>query len=111
VNASSTYLREMDATFEFDAELWRWDARADASWIFVSLPRELSEDIEDLVPNRRGFGSVKVTVRTGSSEWKTSVFPDSKSRCFALPVKKTVRSKERIDVGDVASFEIDVALA
>ena len=104
------YVDPMDATFEFEAELWQWDAREDASWIFVSLPRELSEDIEDLVPNRRGFGSIKVAVRSGSSTWRTSIFPDSKRRCFVLPVKKAVRTKEHLERGDRAQFEIDITI-
>ena len=31
----------MEATFTFEAELFRWDARDDASWIFVTLPLEV----------------------------------------------------------------------
>ncbi len=100
----------MDATFAFEAELWEWDARDDSSWVFVSLPIEVAEEIKDMTPPARGFGSVRVGVRAGESEWKTSVFPDSKSGTYVLPVKKAVRKAEHLDLGDTATFELTVAI-
>jgi hypothetical protein len=99
----------MEATFEFSGELWEWDARDDSSWVFVTLPVDLAEDIRDMALPRRGFGSVRVRVRCGSSEWQTSVFPDSGSGSYVLPLKKAVRTKEKLGIGDIAAFEIDVA--
>lgn len=99
----------MDATFEFEAELYEWDARDDASWVFATVPADVSEDVRDMDLPRKGFGSVRVTVRLGASEWRTSIFPDSKSGCYVLPVKKAVRTKEQIGVGDTAAFAIDIA--
>src|SRR4029079_16881730 len=32
---------------EFSAELWIWDARKDDSWTFLSVPPEVSEEIEE----------------------------------------------------------------
>lgn len=98
----------MEATFAFTAELFEWDARDDASWVFVGLPVDVADDIREMVPSTRGFGSVPVTVRCGSSEWRTSVFPDKRSGSFVLPVKKAVRSKERLRIGGTGDFEIDV---
>ena len=100
----------MDASFEFSAELWEWDAR-DASWVFVTLPAELAEDIRDLSLPRRGFGSVKVTVRCRATEWRTSVFPDSRSGSYVLPVKKAVRTKEKLEIGEPVDFEVSITVA
>jgi hypothetical protein len=50
-----------------------------------------------------------VRVRLGGSEWRTSIFPDSKSGCYVLPVKKAVRKTENVEVGDIGDFEIDIA--
>lgn len=97
----------MDATFDFEAELYEW--RADSSWVFVTLPVDLAEDIRDMELPRRGFGSVKVRVRIGATEWRTSVFPDKASGSYVLPVKKAVRTAQDVDIGDTASFEIDIA--
>jgi Domain of unknown function (DUF1905) len=97
----------MDATFEFTAELYEWTG--DAAWVFVALPGDLAEDIRDMELPRRGFGSVKVRVRIGATEWRTSVFPDSRSGSYVLPVKRAVRDAEGIDIGDAVDFEIDIA--
>jgi hypothetical protein len=56
---------------------------------------------------RRGFGSVKVTVRVGGSEWRTSVFPQ-KSGGWFLPVKKAIRRAEELAEG--AAVEGELAL-
>lgn len=99
----------MDPTFTFSSELTPWEA-ATANWVFATVPREESEEISDIVPHRRGFGSVRVRVRIDEIEWRTSVFPDSKSGCFVLPVKKAVRTKAQVDLGDTVEFELDVLI-
>ncbi|MDZ8172483.1 DUF1905 domain-containing protein [Microbacterium xanthum] len=85
---------------EFDAELWLWDARNDSSWYFVTVPPGPSEDIREFPRPSRGFGSVKVRVEIGGSRWETSIFPDTSSGCFVLPIKKSVRQAEGLDVGN-----------
>lgn len=95
-------------SMEFEAELWRWDARAD-TWTFVSVPPELSEEIRDrmaaLPP--AGFGSVRVAVTIGTSTWRTSVFPGNDGR-YSLPVKKAVRRKEAVEVGDRVRVRLEL---
>lgn len=91
----------------FDAELWIWDARRTDSWTFVSLPVEASEEIRDRAAEpRRGFGSVRVRATLGGSTWTTSIFPDSARGSYVLPVKRTVRTAEALDVGDVATVTV-----
>ncbi|MGH3431486.1 MAG: DUF1905 domain-containing protein [Thermocrispum sp.] len=93
----------------FDAELWVWDARRTETWTFVSLPVEASEDIRELTEGRRGgFGSVRVRATLGGSSWTTSVFPDSASGCFVLPVKRAVRNTEGLAEGDTASVTVEL---
>lgn len=83
----------------FTSEVVRWSA--DNAWYFATVPTELSELIREETDGLRGgFGSVKVVATIGMTEFSTSVFPDSKSRCFVLPVKKAVRKAEEIDDGD-----------
>ena len=83
----------------FTSEVVRWSA--DNAWYFATVPPELSELIREETDGLRGgFGSVKVVATIGTTEFSTSVFPDSKSRCFVLPVKKAVRKAEEIDDGD-----------
>ncbi|GAA1412491.1 DUF1905 domain-containing protein [Catellatospora coxensis] len=94
---------------EFEAELWLWDARRDDSWVFVSLPAEASREIREVSDGpRRGFGAVKARVTVGGSTWLTSIFPDSASGCYVLPLKRAVRKAERLDVGDIAPVRVDI---
>jgi len=99
----------MDPTFTFSTELTPWEA-TQATWVFATVPKEESEEIADIVPNRRGFGSIRVRARIDHVEWRTSVFPDSKSGCFVLPVKKAVRTKAKVDLGDVVELELDILI-
>ena len=94
-------------TFEFAAPLWRYPG-ADG-WHFVSLPPEISTDITDISTGiRRGFGSVRVAVTVGSTSWRTSIFPDSKTGVYLLPVKKAVRVAERLEVGDQIKAQLEI---
>lgn len=94
--------------FEFDAELWIWEARRTDSWTFVSLPVEASEEIRELTGGpRRGFGAVRVRVVVGGSIWKTSIFPGDGGR-YVLPVKRAVRRAEAIEAGDTATVSVEL---
>lgn len=86
-----------DDAFAFTAELWRWK---DGSWIFVTLPHDVATDLRMEAGPPRGFGSVRVEATLGPSVWRTSVFPDSGSQSFVLPVKKAVRVAAGVDEGD-----------
>lgn len=93
--------------FDFVAQLWRYPG--EDGWHFVSLPPEVSADIEDLTDgNRRGFGSVRVSVAVGASSWKTSVFPDKKAGTFLLPMKKAVRTAEHLVEGDDVPVRLEI---
>jgi hypothetical protein len=58
---------------------------------------------------RRGFGSVRVTVTVGASSWQTSIFPDTKTGAYLLPVKKAVRMAEHLHAGDEVRAEFRIA--
>ena len=93
-------------TYEFDADLWLWDARAD-TWTFVSLPPDVADEVLELAgPTARGFGSVRVEVTIGRTVWRTSIFPDSKARSYVLPVKKAVRAAEGLTAGSPAHVRL-----
>jgi len=90
--------------FEFDAELWRWEARTE-TWTFVSLPTDVADEVLDLAgPVERGFGSVRVEVTIGATVWRTSIFPSSDT--YVLPVKKSVRAAEGLSIGDTVRVRI-----
>jgi len=94
--------------FTFDAELWVWEARL--AWTFVTVPAEVSEEVRSLAGGRRpGFGSVRVHVTIGTTRWATSIFPDSGSGCYVLPVKRAIRKAESLDTGDTTTLTLEPA--
>jgi hypothetical protein len=81
----------------------------EAAWHFLTLPVELSDEIEARTASeRRGFGSVRVVVTIGGTTWRTSLFPDSTAGAYLLPVKRAVRVREHLHDGDPVDVEIEV---
>ena len=79
-------------SWAFDAALWRWN---DGAWRFVTVPDDVSDEVDEVVGERTGgFGSVRVEVTVGGSVWRTSLFPSKEAGAFVLPVKKSVRLAE-----------------
>ena len=95
----------MADTYAFNAELWLWDGGT-ASWTFITVPPDVADEIEDSVPMKGGFGSVKVEVTIGSSTWQTSLFPSKERETYVLPIKKSVRVAESIGDGDHADVSL-----
>ena len=90
--------------FVFRATLW---VHAAGSWQFITLPKHISAELRAAGAHAsRGFGSLRVRVTIGSTTWNTSVFPDSKSGTYLLPVKKAVRIAEQLSI----DHSVDVVL-
>jgi hypothetical protein len=89
-----------DLTLEFTAPLWRWEARREL-WTFVSLPAAVTEDVRDLAGDvPRGFGAVRTHARVGTTQWWTSVFPQESTGPYVLPIKRSVRTANGLELGD-----------
>jgi hypothetical protein len=93
----------------FRARIWEHSPGDPGSWHFLTLPAELSEDIEVEAGPPEGFGSVRVEVTVGTTTWRTSVFPDKASGRYVLPMKKPVRRAEGLHAGDTCEVELEVA--
>ena len=63
---------------------------------------------------QRGFGSVKVIARVGSTEWKTSVFPmnvddmSRRTKNWTLLVSKKVMKAEDLAEGEPVPLELEL---
>ena len=91
----------------FTAEVW--EHSGSAAWHFVSLPDDHADHIESVFGHRaRGFGSVRVEVTIGKTQWSTSLFPDSKRGTYVLPLKKEVRVAEHLTSGSIARVDLVV---
>ena len=85
-----------------------WDGTS--AWHFVTLPKKVGDEVRETsgLRPRRGFGSMRVEVKVKESSWLTSIFPESKSGSYVLPVKKSVRLKEDLIAGDSLKITITV---
>ena len=98
----------LDLDFTFTNEVWLYSATK-ASWHFVTVPVEMSADIKAFTKHLvKGFRSVKVTATIGETTWSTSIFPDSKTGCYFLPIKASVRAAEGVSVGDQVTVQLVV---
>jgi len=99
----------MGPTFTFRSTLWNPESMN--AYVFVSVPVDESEVIRELTEGlRRGFGSQRVRVSINDSTWATSIFPESATGRFLLPVKKAIRQAEGIEVGDAVAVTIELVL-
>ena len=93
--------------FQFEAAVWKWQGDGPATWRFVTLPFDLTDEIDELTTGRQGgFGSVRVEVTVGRTTWATSVFPSKEHKSFILPVKAAVRKAEGLADGTIASVTL-----
>ena len=87
-----------------------WIYSGDGAWYFTTMPLDLADEIQARTAGiRRGFGSVRVNATIGASTWTTSLFRESKSGSYILPLKKEIRSKEKI--AEVDQVQVRFTLA
>ena len=95
--------------FEFTATLWQWQGDGPATWRFVTLPFDVTDEIDDITTGRQGgFGSVPVKVTVGRTTWTTSVFPSKEQQSFILPMKASVRKAESLTDGQDVAIRLEL---
>ena len=73
------------------------------------MPKDLSEEIKEISEGlTNGFGSLKVEATIGKTVWRTSIFPDSRSGQFDLPLKAAVRKANALEVGSIAKVQLEI---
>lgn len=97
------------SAFEFTATLWKWQGDGPATWRFVTLPFDVTDEIDEITTGKQaGFGSVPVKVTVGRTTWTTSVFPSKEQQSFILPVKAPVRKAEGLAEGSSVSVRLEL---
>jgi hypothetical protein len=93
--------------FQVEAKVWLYPGMA--AWHFVTIPSEVTKEIDYFYAQlKKGFGSLPVKVQMGETSWETSIFPDKRTASYLLPLKSTVRKKEKIKVGETILFSLEV---
>lgn len=99
----------MELEYAFTGKVWMYSG--EGAWYFVTLPVKYAEEIKAVTAEtgiNHGFGSVKVTAQIGDAKWDTSIFPDSKSGSYLLPLKKDVRVKAKLVDGTAVNVIITI---
>lgn len=95
------------STFDFIAPLWVWSGGGGTSWHFLTLPFDVTDDIDEICcETKKGFGSVRVNATIGRTSFTTSVFPSKEQKSFILPVKAQVRKAESLVVGTACAITL-----
>lgn len=94
--------------YTFEAEIWR--SSGAGGWFFVTLPADVADGLRTLSGPRFGFGSLRVRAEIAGLTWDTSVFPDTRSGSFLLPLKAQVRRRAGVTAGDWTHVQIELAI-
>lgn len=90
----------MKKVFTIKVRVWLYPGPT--AWHFISVPKTVSSTIKKTFgAHARGWGSLRVGVKIGKTEWNTSIFPEKKSGMYLLPLKALVRKAEDIMEGDI----------
>lgn len=80
-----------------------------SNWHFLTLPKKESAEIKERFwTKKRGWNSLPVEAIIGKTGWTTSIFFDTRSDAYLLPLKAAVRRKENIRQGDTVAFQIRI---
>ena len=80
------------------AQVWRWKG---GNWHFANLSARQSAEIRRRFgATARGWGSIRVRIRIGATEWSTSLFPSRQNKTYLFAIKADVRKAEDIGEGD-----------
>jgi Domain of unknown function (DUF1905) len=94
-------------TYKFKAKVWKYKFEGATAWHFITLPKDISAEIKFLATDKKSpWGSLRVSAHIGKTKWKTSLFPDSKSGCYLLPLKTDVRKAEKLIEGSPVTCTI-----
>ena len=88
-------------------KVWRW--KGNGGWHFATLPvKQAAEIRRRFGASARGWGSIKVRITIGDTEWATSLFPASKTKSYLFAIKADVRKAEAIGDGDTITATLHI---
>jgi hypothetical protein len=96
----------MKKSFHFQKKVWLWPGE-NAPWHFVYVDGKEKDTIKKTA-NKHHMGMVRVKVKIRKTEWETSLLPHKREDCYLLALKKEIRNKEGIMVGDTIDFTVRI---
>jgi hypothetical protein len=90
-----------DAERDYTVRTRMYRYKGTGAWHLANLSIKQSAQIKaEFSSTARGWGSIRVSVRIGDTEWKTSLFPDKRSKTYLFAIKADVRKAEDLSDGD-----------
>jgi len=85
--------------YEFTGKVNLYQEDDVCGWQFVFFPKDLAKEIRrNHKWQEEGWGRMKARAKIGGSEWRTSIWFDTKNDTYLLPVKAEIRRKEKIEI-------------
>lgn len=98
----------MKKSLQFEAKLWLYPGES-GNWHFVSVPKPESTKWREVYKGKhRGWNSIKVEVGIGKTVWQTSIFFDTRSGQYILPIKAQVRKSEDLFAQDTVKVKLKI---
>jgi len=92
---------------QFPGKVIYW--RGPAPFYFVTVPDEQSQAIKSISKIvTYGWGVIPANVTIGKTRFYTALFP--KDGLYLVPIKKTVREAEGLDIDDEVTVQLDFLL-
>jgi Domain of unknown function (DUF1905) len=92
---------------EFSGDVFEW--HGPSPFHFVMVPEEESAEIQATAALvTYGWGMIPVEAQIGSTQFTTSLY--AKDGGYVVPLKAAVRTAEEINVGDIVTIRLGVAL-
>lgn len=98
----------MKGKLSFRAKVIVWPTET-AAWRFLYIPKNNSAALrKEYGRFSRGFSSLPVAVTINKVSWETSIFYDSRSESYLLPLKAQVRKKADVADDDTVTCELKI---
>jgi Domain of unknown function (DUF1905) len=93
-------------TYTIKNTIWLWQGKG--AWHFVTVNEKIGAEIKAMFGYTAIRGMIPVQLQLGSSIWKTSIFIDSKSGGYLIPIKKAILKAEKLTLGDEVQILLEV---
>lgn len=84
-------------SFNLKGKVYIWPGGNPLHFIYVD---GTEKDKIKKIGKKHHIGMIRVEVSLGNSVWQTSLLPFRKEDCYLLAIKKDIRRKENIFLGD-----------
>jgi hypothetical protein len=99
----------MDGKIRYQFEALMWRVNAQGGWHFVSLPKDISDEIREALKwQEQGWGRMKATAIIGDLRWETAIWFDTKRGTYILPIKSIIRTKTGIRLNEATAIQIEI---